>query len=192
MINIRKGIRLLSLLAFFILVSSLVFAADYNSADKSSLATAKASRVLSVNAYTQQPYNQLCWASTSAMIISYFRGDTYDRKVPIAQRIYGTSNFNRPGTAAQMINSIYYYSGVVGTLRYALSLSAAQTQINRNGPVATLIYWTSGGGHALALRGYSDSYLLINDPWDRTVRWYNYNYYLNNSSFRWGYSITFK
>lgn len=52
--------------------------------------------VLSVPQYSQQPYDNLCWATSTSMIISYFKGDTTDRTVEIAKDKYGT-NFNQPG-----------------------------------------------------------------------------------------------
>jgi hypothetical protein len=186
MINLRKRFRFLFLIAFFVLASSLVL----GTIESPSLA-AGTYYYLGVPNYTQQPYDQLCWATTASMIISYF-GGSVDR-VAIAQSYYG-SNFNQPGYDYMIRNSIYSYTGRYGTITGAISYGAVQTQINNGGPIATTILWTSGGGHALVCRGYYPdySYILINDPWDGLTYWYDYSYYVSNSSFRWGQSITFR
>ena len=185
MIKLRKGYRFLFLIAFFVLVSTLPLGA------KQSTCIAGTYYYLGVPNYTQQPYNQLCWATTASMIISYF-GGSVDR-VAIAQSYYG-SNFNHAGYDYMIRNPIYSYTGWYGTITGALSYGSVQTQINRGVPIATMISWTSGGGHALLCRGYYPdySYILINDPWDGLTYWYDYSYYVSNSSFRWGRSITFR
>jgi hypothetical protein len=186
MINLRKGFRFLFLIAFFVLASSLPLGA------KQSLKSAGTYYYLGVPNYTQQPYNQLCWATTASMIIAYFNGGYVDR-VTIAQSYYG-SNFNYPGYDYMIRNPIYSYTGWYGTITGAISYGAVQSQINRGGPIVIMIFWTSGGGHFLVCRGYYPdySYILVNDPWDGSTYWYNYSYYVSNSSFRWGESITFK
>lgn len=192
MINLRKGFRFLFLIAFFVLASSLSFGANSVSTLQQSPSLAGTYYYLGVPNYNQQPYNQLCWATTASMIISYFNGDSVDRKVTIAQSYFG-SNFNQPGYDYMIRNPINSYTGRYGTITGAVSYSTVQSQINNGRPIATMIFWTSGGGHALVCRGYYPdyNYILINDPWDGQTYWYDYSYYVSNSSFNWRESITF-
>lgn len=51
-------------------------------------------QVLSVPEQSQYPYNYLCWATSASMIIAYFKGDTVNRTVEIAQDKYGEINYD--------------------------------------------------------------------------------------------------
>ncbi|KAA5806163.1 MULTISPECIES: papain-like cysteine protease family protein [Thermoanaerobacterium] len=147
--------------------------------------------VLSVPQYSQQPYDNLCWATSTSMIISYFKGDTTDRTVEIAKDKYGT-NFNQPGYTTDAEYYVKKYTSKAGSIQYnSLSYTAVQYQINHGGPIYTRIQWTSGGGHAMVIKGYdtSTNYVIYNDPWDGYGHGATYSYYVSNSSWYWTDSL---
>lgn len=155
-------------------------------------ATTLAARlVLSVPEFSQQPYDQICWATRASMIIAYFKGDTLDRDVAIAQLKYG-SNFNQPGTLADSEYYVRYYTGRPGSIQYnALSYTAVQYQINNLSPIGTRISWIVGGAHAEVIKGYDTSigWVMYNDPWDGLGHGCSYSYYVSNSSWTWTGSL---
>lgn len=153
-------------------------------------------KVLPVPQYSQQPYDQICWATSAAMIISFFKNDTTNRNVQIAKDKFGT-DFNQPASLSDQNNAVKKYAGVTsGSIQNnALSYTAVQYQINNNGPIGTAIYWSSGGGHAEVIKGYDtslDNEVLYNDPWDGQGHGASYSYYTNNSTWTWGGSLFFK
>ncbi|WP_420809010.1 papain-like cysteine protease family protein [Ammonifex thiophilus] len=147
--------------------------------------------VLNVPEFSQQPYDQICWATRASMIIAYFKGDTVDRDVTIAQLKYG-SNFNQPGTLADSEYYVRYYTGRPGSIQYnALSYTAVQYQINKLSPIGTRISWAVGGAHAQVIKGYDTAtgWVIYNDPWDGLGHGCSYSYYVNNSSWSWTGSL---
>ncbi|KUK52104.1 MAG: hypothetical protein XD78_2212 [Desulfotomaculum sp. 46_296] len=129
------------------------------------------------------------------MIISFFKGDSTNRKIQIAQDKYGPTDFNHPGSLTDEKNAVIKYANKTGSVQNnALSYSAVQYQINNNGPIGTAIYWSSGGGHAEVMKGYdtSGNQVLYNDPWDGLGHGASYSYYLSNSSWTWDGSLFYK
>ena len=158
--------------------------------------------VLNVQTYTQQPYSNLCWATSSSMIISYFLDDITNRKVAIAQDKYGTTDFNKTASREDSEYYVEWYTPREGTvLAYPITFSQCQTEIDNKTPAIVRIGWTSGGGHQLVLRGYQ-SYTMpispyivqniyINDPWDGQLHIYDYSYFKSNDDFEWTHTVTF-
>jgi hypothetical protein len=150
--------------------------------------------VLAVPEFSQRPYDSIYWATTAFMIIAYFRNDNVDRDVEIARREHG-NNFNQGGTLEDIEYYVQDYTGRNGSIQYnALSYAAVQYQINNRGPIGTAIYWTSGGGHAMVIKGYdtSTSFVIYNDPWDGRGHGCTYSYYVSNSNWRWGGSLFYQ
>ncbi|MCX7746120.1 MAG: hypothetical protein N2645_04375 [Clostridia bacterium] len=156
---------------------------------------------LNVQTYTQQPYNNLCWATTASMVSSFFLDDIADRKLDIAKDKYGTTDFNKPGSWGDMIYYIQKYTGKTGTqFSGTLSFARIQSNIDAGRPIPYTIWWTTGSiGHALVMRGYEsysisnypyvDQYVQINDPWDGNLYIIDYEYLKSNSQYTWsGYA----
>lgn len=168
-----------------------------SSSSISSLYSSINTPVLNVQTYTQQPYSNLCWATSTSMVISYFLNDINNRKVVIAQDKYGTTDFNRGASREDSEHYVEYYTGRPGTvLAYAISFADCQTEINNKTPTIVRIGWKSGNsGHQLVLRGYysssSTSYIYINDPWDGLLHLYDYSYFLSNTEFDWTHTVVF-
>ena len=180
--SFRKSLSVLLCLIILLLQTSPVLAAR---------------TVRSVPQYSQQPYDQLCWATTSAMIISFFKGDTTNRNLTIAKAEYGTTNFNQTAPITTDKKYINQYTGKAGSIQYnPLSYSAVQYQIKNNAPIDCTIIWSNGGGHALAIKGFdtavSSSEVLYNDPWDGKGHGASYSFFKSNSSWSWTESLFFK
>lgn len=155
-----------------------------------------ARKVLGVPEYTQQPYDLLCWATVSSMVISFFKGDTIDRKVDIAKDKWGDTDFNKPAYITDEKQAVYNYTQITGSIQYnALSYTAVQYQINNNGPIHTTIDYDTSLSHAQVIKGYDTSLgneVIYNDPWDGKGHGASYSYYLSNSSWNWSESLFYK
>ncbi len=162
---------------------------------------------LNVQRFTQQPYGNLCWATSTAMIISYFNDDVNNYRDNIAINYTGDpNNFNvgAPGSGGDLaINYVNYYCGITGTNHTStISFANIKTQIGRRGPIYSRIGWKdaggnlTGSGHAHTMKGYYESGttqgVYINDPWDGTEHYYSYSGYVNNTDFSWTDTVTFK
>jgi hypothetical protein len=106
--------------------------------------------------------NELCWATSAAMNVSYFLNDNIDREIAIAESCYGDSNYNQGAPLLEEMTAINNdvpglnlpaTNDVNGTLSYA----AIQQQINAGHPIGTKIAWTAPGGitHAQVITGYN-------------------------------------
>ncbi|MDP4183332.1 MAG: LamG-like jellyroll fold domain-containing protein [Bacillota bacterium] len=162
---------------------------------------------LNVRAYTQQPYGNLCWATSIAMIVSYFNDDVNNYRDAIAQDYtHSTTNFDvaAPGSGADLaIHYVNSYCGINGTNHTSsISFADVKTQIGRRGPIYSRIGWKdgsgnlTGNGHVHAMKGYYESGstqgVYINDPSDGAEHYYSYSGYVSNSSFNWTDTVTFK
>ena len=129
--------------------------------------------VLSVG-LKQQEHSNWCWAASSQMVFGWF-GKSYTQ-CSLANYSFGinyacgnatfywNSNANSPNSA-QAITQVLNAGGVSAYRTGALSQSALQSKIDASKPFIIGWYWTSGGGHAVVVKGYSGNYVYFNDPW---------------------------
>jgi hypothetical protein len=169
---------------------SIIESNSNNNIKTNSVTVLDSRQVLSVPNYSQQPYNQLCWATSAAMVISYFLDDTINRNVEIAQAEFGEEDFNHPSW--NMEPYVESYTGISGTERNdPLSYTAVQYQIDHDGPIITVIDLENGGLHAEVIRGYDldNNRVLYVDPWDGLGHRATYSYYLDNDDWNWVWSL---
>ncbi|MFJ9950796.1 papain-like cysteine protease family protein [Kitasatospora sp. NPDC091207] len=146
----------------------------------------------SIGMYKQEK-SQWCWVA-SGLTIAKFQGygstqtDFCDR----AQPSYGCNN--QPATLDDMARG---WSSLGMTrpgsgLNSAATFNQVYTDVKAARPVAARIGWTSGGGHMNVVYGFdtSNNTIGVADPWPDTATytWWNYNDYVNNSSFKWTHS----
>jgi ABC-type bacteriocin/lantibiotic exporter with double-glycine peptidase domain len=121
-----------------------------------------------------QEHSQWCWAGASQMVLSYKgKSATQCAEANYALGINyacGNSTFNWNSNAnkpnsTNAISSILNHWGVGAGVTGVLSQTSSNNNINGNHPYVILWQWTGGGGHFVVVRGYSGSYLYINDPW---------------------------
>jgi|GEM_PF-2022078 hypothetical protein len=151
---------------------------------------------LPVPEYTQQPHDWLCWATCSAMVISYFENDNINRNIEIAIREHGEDFNHGIGDFLRMEFYVEDYTGIPGSGQSnPLTFAAVKHQINNNGPIITAVF-NEGAGHAMVIKGYNihpeDGELVIyNDPWDWDHGGHaaTYSFYLSNPVWDWEDSI---
>lgn len=144
--------------------------------------------------YSQIPYVNLCWATTSSMITAFFKGDELDRKIDIA-RIYTGSqtDFNKAGSLLAVQEGISYYMGYrFGSLyQKPLSYKAIKYQINENGPVVVRYYYGENKlkGHIVVITGYYEDnktkVVIYFDPWKAKVQTMDYQRLVRNTTENW-------
>ncbi|MEV0193870.1 papain-like cysteine protease family protein [Kitasatospora purpeofusca] len=146
----------------------------------------------------KQEKSQWCW-SASGLTIAKFQGygstqaDFCKRASSYAG---GPSCDNQPARLEDMANA-WYDLGMAnpGTgLVRAASFAEVTSDVKAARPIGARIGWKSGGGHMNVVYGFdtSNNTIAVGDPWPDTTTytWWNYNDYVNNSSFRWTHSRT--
>jgi hypothetical protein len=140
-------------------------------------------KCLQVPQYLQLPYDQLCWATSGSMAISYFNHDTINRTLEIAQSraktdfadlkaIYGEkyymypSVFNQPG---ELVDCSKYTDPSIGLqagirtntnadprIDYHCGYTDSELMkcIDHDYPILVLMQNAKGGSHSLILKGY--------------------------------------
>ncbi|WP_045695122.1 papain-like cysteine protease family protein [Streptomyces rubellomurinus] len=141
----------------------------------------------------KQEKSQWCWVA-SGLTIAKFQGygSTQTDFCTRANPYYGCNN--QPATLDDMArgwNSLGMTHLGTG-LNSAATFNQVYTDVKAARPVAARIGWKSGGGHMNVVYGFdtSNNTIGVADPWPDTATytWWNYNDYVNNSSFAWTHS----
>lgn len=144
----------------------------------------------------KQEKSQWCWAASGLTIAKYqgyntTQADFCDRS---SRYSGGPSCNNQPATLQDMANA-WSSLGLSKTgtgLNSAASFAQVSTDVKAARPIGARIGWASGGGHMNIVYGYdtSNNTIAVGDPWPDTptYTWWNYNDYVNNSSFKWTHS----
>ncbi|MFI1889005.1 papain-like cysteine protease family protein [Streptomyces jumonjinensis] len=144
----------------------------------------------------KQEKSQWCWVASGLTIAQYHGyGTTQTDFCNRAARYSGgPSCNNQPARLEDMANA-WWDLGMSrpGTgLNSAASFNQVSTDVKAYRPIGARIGWTSGGGHMNVVYGYdtSNNTIAVADPWPNTATytWWNYNDYVNNSSFKWTHS----
>jgi len=173
--------------------NATIVESNYSNNSKFNSVTIEPTVLLDVPEYTQQPYDSICWATSAAMVISYFSDDLYNRNIDIATTEFG-ENFNQGiYNIGIMEDYVEDYTGVNGSVQNnALSYTAVQYQTDNDGPIITVIDWDEvDGRHAEVITGYNvptNSVIYI-DPWDGESYMLAYTSYLSNDDWDWTSSI---
>ncbi|MFI1161831.1 papain-like cysteine protease family protein [Streptomyces sioyaensis] len=144
----------------------------------------------------KQVQEQWCWDASGLTIAKYWGYNQYSQNdfCRLAAQNSYLSCDNQPATLDDMANA---WSGMgfsnTGTdLSRNASFAETGNEIGGGRPFAARIGWTSGGGHMNVIYGYdrSSNTIAVGDPWrsTQTYTWWDYNDYVNNSSFQWTHS----
>ncbi|MEU7481974.1 papain-like cysteine protease family protein [Lentzea sp. NPDC042327] len=141
----------------------------------------------------KQEKTQWCWAASGLTIAKYQGvGSTQADFCTRAQPYYGCNN--QPATLDDMARG-WQSLGMAhpgSGLGSAASFNQIYTDVKASRPIGARIGWTSGGGHMNVVYGFdtSNNTIAVADPWPDTATytWWNYNDYVNNSSFKWTHS----
>lgn len=144
----------------------------------------------------KQVQDQWCWDASGLTIAKYWGYNQYsqDDFCRLAAQNGGLSCDNQPATLDDMANAWagMGFSHTGNGLSRNASFSETGNEISGGRPFAARIGWTSGGGHMNVIYGYdrSSNTIAVGDPWPstQTYTWWNYNDYVNNSSFQWTHS----
>lgn len=162
-------------------------------------------KILNVPNYSQQPYDNLCWATSAAMFISYANNDNDDRKVDAAKFKYSStpadeypSIFNQPGSISAVYDSIVHFLGMKDSTYYpkpseSITFNELKDIIDDSHPLPTMIGWATGGAHAHIIKGYyelfGEPYVIYNDPWDGIEYSTTFDSYMYNSTYNYLNSV---
>ncbi|MER6052861.1 papain-like cysteine protease family protein [Streptomyces sp. NPDC001793] len=144
----------------------------------------------------KQVQNQWCWDASGLTIAKYWGYNQYSQNdfCRLAAQNGNLDCNNQPATLDDMANawSSMGFSNTGNDLYGSASFSETGNEISGGRPFAVRIGWNSGGGHMNVIYGYdpSSNTIAVGDPWPstQTYTWWNYNDYVNNSSFRWTHS----
>lgn len=153
-----------------------------------SITTIGQSRVLEVPFITQQPFGNLCWAASTAMVSTYYGNNTSTCNIVEWARLNlsypnrGTSNccgtpMPSPCDRGLIITDIPVVlasENLSSTEDGVITLSNLANIINNNRPMIFQGYKSSGSWHTMVIIGYSNSDIHYIDPWD--------GYYINSYS----------
>ncbi|MBT2383965.1 papain-like cysteine protease family protein [Streptomyces sp. ISL-11] len=144
----------------------------------------------------KQEKSQWCWDASGLTIARYFGHTQYSQTdfCDLAAKNSGLSCNNQPATLDDMANA-WSNMGFRSTgqgLSRAATFNEVGQEIEGIRPVAVRIGWKSGGGHMNVVYGYdpNQSTVGVGDPWPDTATytWWDYDAYVNNSSFSWTHS----
>lgn len=146
----------------------------------------------------KQEKTQWCWVASGLTIAQYqgYGSTQTDFCNRAAKHNANLSCDNQPATLGDMA-SAWGDLGMPHTgtgLSRAASFAEVRTDVDAARPLGARIGWKSGGGHMNVVYGYdtSNNTIGVGDPWPDTATytWWNYNDYVNNSSFSWTHSRT--
>lgn len=115
--------------------------------------------------YEDQGSNSWCAAYVSAFIINFAKG-TNLRAIDIIKTYYPSGSTSSALSRTQTVNYAKKYNMYLWPLTRKLSISEAEAQINNNSPFYTSNLVSTGGSHAIAVRGYNPYSYSIWNPWD--------------------------
>lgn len=131
--------------------------------------------------------NNLCWATSTAMVASFILGDTTDRTLVIAQAITGQTNvtgYNQPWCWVSTNDDVLGLDITVGQIQSSGRLNMAEIieTINQGNPFGVL-YNDGVSGHWIVGIGFINvqgggQFVISNDPWGGVQRIQNYNDFL--------------
>ncbi len=122
-----------------------------------------------------QEHSQWCWTTSAQMILNYFgKNPTQCGEVNWTLGINyacGNTTFdwnspaNKPNSCQAIANILNRWSVSANFFAGYYSQANLQSRINARKPFVVLWTWTAGGGHFVVCKGYSGSYVYLNDPW---------------------------
>jgi hypothetical protein len=111
-----------------------------------------------------------CWAASSVSVNRFFSPGSGWKQCDVANQALNQKTCCLDGTGA--CNQAWYLEDalrIVGNLVSFLAHRAAEsevrTEIDTIRPLCLRIAWSTGGGHFVAIHGYSGTMINVADPW---------------------------
>ena len=147
------------------------------------------SRSIDVPVERQQQSNW-CWAASARMTARYLGGSSASQCQYVKWGLNSGSCPNVTGdfgttTSAALIGAGIYSPGSVSWS--AISYGSLQSQINSNKPVIIRWGWSSGGGHALVIKGYNTAGTKVTyiDPGNGSIHTQPYSWMKSGGGYTW-------
>ncbi|MBJ9993256.1 MULTISPECIES: C39 family peptidase [Paenibacillus] len=176
----RTSVKKVSILSFvFSVVFTVVFVSQVFAGNIANYPVAK------------QEQTNWCWAASSVSILSYYGKSVSQCSFVKATQLKTTCD-NVGETVRDVQNGLAWYSIHNEYYSGSLSWTSLKAQIDTGYPIYVSWAWTSGGGHAVVIYGYSESGQYVNymDPLDGTKIARTYTSFVGGSSYdrtwRWG------
>jgi hypothetical protein len=143
-----------------------------------------------------QQQTNWCWAAASVSVNLYFDSKSTWQQCTVANNGLGQSSCCNNGDANEC-NQPWYLDRaltIVGNLdsveQRRGTMDEVSAALDASSPLCLRIGWNDGGGHFVAIYGYSGTTLNIGDPWfdDAIV---NYNSFPENYQDRGAWTDTF-
>ena len=123
--------------------------------------------------FTMQPQQQTqwCWAAASVSVNLYYHPTSGQTQCAVANTAMGQTTCCNDGSTAQCNQPWFLDQAlqIVGNLNAVRSGKAAfkklKPEIDQCRPFCLRIAWNGGGGHFVAVYGYSSRHLNVGDPW---------------------------
>jgi len=118
-----------------------------------------------------QQQTQWCWAAVSVSVNLYYHPASGQIQCAVANSALGQTTCCNDGSTAQCNQPWFLDQAlqIVGNLNVVTSgkavLSKVKTEINQCHPLCLRIGWNGGGGHFVAIYGYSRKLINVGDPW---------------------------
>lgn len=153
---------------------------------------------ISVNAQMQEESNW-CWAVTgliTSQALGKARGVSQNQFCNTARGNPNSSYrcANRTGLMSDVQRGARAFGVNPGRATGTVSFRTIQSNIDAGAPIPAGYYWSSGGGHMVAIIGYdaSSQEIMIHDSLrgNRRLLWGRYTDFVRNRSWRWVQSIT--
>ena len=124
-------------------------------------------------AFTMQPQQQTqwCWAAVAVSVDLYYHTASRWTQCKLANAALGQTTCCANGSSLQCNQPWYLNKAlqIVANLASSnagkASLAAVQAEVKSCRPLALRIGWDGGGGHFVAVYGYSGNNINIADPW---------------------------
>ena len=118
-----------------------------------------------------QQQTQWCWAAVSVSVNLYYHPASGQTQCAVANTGMGqttccvdgsTVQCNQPWFLDQALQIVGNLNAVTGG---KAALTAVKAEINQCHPLCLRIGWNGGGGHFVAIYGYSRKLINVGDPW---------------------------
>jgi hypothetical protein len=122
-------------------------------------------------AMQHQVQNQWCWSATAVSVNLYYHPASGWTQCKLTNSAFGQTTCCSNGASAACNQAWYLDKAlqIVGNLNTWSSgkaaLNTVQTEITSCRPFCLRIGWTGGGGHFVAVYGFSGDNLNVGDPW---------------------------
>jgi Papain-like cysteine protease AvrRpt2 len=120
-----------------------------------------------------QEQTNWCWAATAASVSAFFNPSTTWTQCKIVNAELGRTGCCTNGSSSYCNISWYLDRALTRTGNFVSmswgtgTMSDVKNEIDNNRPLGVRIGWSGGGGHFVALDGYSQTFnmVAVDDPW---------------------------